>query len=76
MATEAYSNLTSTMKYYGTKENPGAHFTFNFETIEALTPQSNAADFKEVIEDWYAALPAGKWSNWVVSTLHYDVFDA
>nr|XP_018917258.1 PREDICTED: maltase 2-like [Bemisia tabaci] len=66
MATEAYSNLTSTMKYYGTKDNPGAHFTFNFETIEALTPQSNAPDFKEVIEDWYAALPASKWSNWVL----------
>ncbi|CAH0393041.1 unnamed protein product [Bemisia tabaci] len=66
MATEAYSNLTNTMKYYGDTYYPGAHFTFNFGPITGLSAQSNAKKFKEVIENWYRYLPEGKWSNWVL----------
>ncbi|XP_018908637.1 maltase 2 [Bemisia tabaci] len=66
MATEAYSNITQTMKYYGTEDEPGAHFTFNFLFITSLSQQSSARDFKRIIELWYSNLPIGKWSNWVI----------
>lgn len=75
MATEAYSNITQTMKYYGTEDEPGAHFTFNFLFITSLSQQSSARDFKRIIELWYSNLPIGKWSNWVVSSFcSYYIF--
>lgn len=61
--TEAYSNLTFTMKYYTTSN---AHFPFNFGIIENLWDNSNARRFKEVIDSWMWSLPEGKTANWVV----------
>ncbi|XP_070505137.1 maltase 2-like [Chironomus tepperi] len=65
--TEAYANLTFTMKYYYDNEGkPRAHFPFNFLLIENLSEQSTAYDFKARIDEWFAALPAGATSNWVL----------
>ena len=63
--TEAYANLTFTMKYYNDKDGkPRAHFPFNFLLIENLDENSSANDFKTKIDEWFAALPEGATSNW------------
>lgn len=65
---EAYANLTNTMRYYADPQgNPRAHFPFNFLLIENLSEYSSALDFKEQIDIWMDNVPAGATSNWVVS---------
>jgi alpha-glucosidase len=65
--TEAYANLTFTMKYYYDEQgNPRSHFPFNFLLIENLNEHSSAVDFKNRTDEWFAALPAGGTSNWCV----------
>lgn len=63
LMTEAYSNLTFTMKYYTRSE---AHFPFNFGIIENVWDNTNARSVKETIDNWMWALPAGKAANWVI----------
>lgn len=65
MMTEAYANATSTLLYYGDGDIPGSHMPFNFVLIENLNEDSNAVDFKKVIDDWLKLLD-GKRSNWVL----------
>lgn len=66
--TEAYANLTFTMKYFiDEKGNVGSHFPFNFLLIERLNENSNAFDFKRQIDDWIYELPSIGTNNWVVS---------
>jgi alpha-glucosidase len=67
MMVEAYTSLENTMKYYGTAEKPGAHFPFNFEFIVNVKNDTNATGLKSIIDTWHNNLPAGAWSNWVVS---------
>jgi alpha-glucosidase len=67
MMTEAYANMTFTMKYYQSDAGaPIAHFPFNFVMIENLRAESTAVHFKETIDYWLDNLPAGKTSNWVL----------
>ncbi|XP_076628860.1 alpha-glucosidase-like [Colletes latitarsis] len=58
---EAYTNLTSTMKYY----ESGADFPFNFEMITDLKKNSTASDFYKMITTWMDNMPNGKDPNWV-----------
>jgi len=67
---EAYDSLSETMKYYGNESNPLADFPFNFQLLN-LNESSTAADVTEVVKAWIAALPIGKWSNWVLG--NHDV---
>lgn len=67
MMVEAYTSLENTLKYYGTAEKPGAHFPFNFEFIINVKNETNAQELKKIIDTWQSKLPAGAWSNWVVS---------
>lgn len=65
--TEAYANLTFTMKFYYDKDGePISHFPFNFLLIENLNEKSTAKDFKEKIDEWMNALPEGGTPNWLV----------
>lgn len=68
MMTEAYTNLTYVGKFYNSADGKrnGAHMPFNFELIMSLTSESNASDFKRVIEESLSIVPAGKEMNWVI----------
>lgn len=67
MMTEAYTNATGVLLYYGSEDGTriGSHMPFNFVLIENLNDNSNAIDFKNVIDDWLTLLD-GKRSNWVL----------
>lgn len=71
MMTEAYANITFTMKYYhsddGTRK--GSHMPFNFLMITDLNKFSKAQDFVYVISKWMNYMPAGETANWVVSMI-------
>lgn len=68
MMTEAYANLTFTMRYYqsddGTRK--GSHIPFNFLMISDLNKESSANDFVHIISKWLNYMPAGETANWVV----------
>lgn len=67
MFTEAYANITYTMKYFiDDKGKKGSHFPFNFILIENLNENSNAFDFKREIDVWMSNLPSIGVSNWVL----------
>lgn len=65
---EAYTNLENLMKLYGDgKGRDGGHIPFNFELLTKIKKNSTAKDIYELIQEWNRALPAGRFSNWVVS---------
>lgn len=73
--TEAYTNLSNTLRFYGKVENDkitqyGSQIPFNFELISKTSKASTAVDFKTNIENWINGMPKGKGieANWVVST--------
>ncbi|CAK9823385.1 Maltase 2 [Anthophora retusa] len=60
--TEAYTTFDKTMKFY----DAGSSVPFNFMFITDLNNQSNAYDFKRLIDRWMNNVPNGKVANWVV----------
>lgn len=66
MITEAYTNITNTIRYYGTKSRNGS-IPFNFSFLEEITKNSNATEIKRVIDKWMTYMPYGKTATWVVS---------
>jgi len=66
LMTEAYASLEKTIQYYGTKERPGPHFTFNFQLITQTDKSSNATVFKKAIDEWMAQMGDWRWPNWVI----------
>lgn len=69
MMTEAYANITYTMKYYESDDGKrkGSHLPFNFLLISDLNKDSTAQDFVHTISKWMNFMPAGETANWVVS---------
>lgn len=49
MMTEAYTNETKTLDYYGKNGQLGSHMPFNFLLINSLNETSSAQDFLDVI---------------------------
>lgn len=70
MMTESYSSIDIVMKYYGDGKREGSHIPFNFLFIEQINNNSNANDYKNVIDYWMNNMPANRIPNWVVSTMH------
>lgn len=77
MMTEAYANMTFTMRYYqsddGTRK--GSHIPFNFLMISDLNEKSSAKEFVHTINKWMSFMPAGETANWVVKRnvkLHFE----
>ncbi|XP_030768027.1 maltase 2-like [Sitophilus oryzae] len=69
MMTEVYSDINTTMLYYGTKDGSrkGAHFTFNFWTfIMGLQKGFSSYDLENSIMNWLLNIPYGYISNWVL----------
>lgn len=70
--TEAYTSVENTVRFYADVDGkPRAHFPFNFVLIENLDENSNAVDFKKVIDKWMNLVPKGSTSNWVVCNARY-----
>lgn len=68
MMTESYSSPEIIKKFYTDGAKDGSHLPFNFQLITKIDNSSKAADIVKVITDWLQTLPAGKVTNWVVST--------
>ncbi|XP_055681571.1 maltase 2-like [Lutzomyia longipalpis] len=71
LLTEAYTNITNTMKWQMSEDGTqkGAHFSFNFNLImelKTLPDELNAADVKATIDEWLEHLPDGVPPNWVL----------
>ncbi|PSN34949.1 Maltase 2 [Blattella germanica] len=54
-----FSEVTA---YFGSKNNPEAHFPFNFGLISGISNKSNAQDIKRIIETWSSV----ETKNWVM----------
>ncbi len=68
MMTEAYANITFTMRYYQSDDGKrqGSHIPFNFLLISDLNQGSSAPDFVHTVNKWMSYMPAGKTANWVL----------
>ncbi|XP_053692700.1 maltase 2-like [Sabethes cyaneus] len=68
MMTEAYANITFTMKYYQSTDGTrsGSHLPFNFLLITDLTEASSAQDFVFTINKWLTYMPRNRDANWVI----------
>lgn len=66
MMTEAYTNETKTLDYYGKNGQLGSHMPFNFLLLGNLNVKSTAQDFLDVISRWVSVIPEGKVTNWVL----------
>ncbi|XP_040157610.1 maltase 2-like [Anopheles arabiensis] len=68
MLTEAYTSMDMVLRFYQSDDGSEqrAHFPFNFVLLGELNGDSNARDFKYVIDRWLENLPRGKVTNWVL----------
>lgn len=68
MMTEAYANISFTMKYYQSSDGSrqGSHMPFNFLMITDLNNASSAQDFVFTINKWLTYMPRDKQANWVI----------
>ncbi|XP_049295819.1 maltase 1-like [Anopheles funestus] len=68
MLTEAYTSMDMVLRFYQSDDGSEqrAHFPFNFVLLGELNGNSNARDFKYVIDRWLENLPRGKVTNWVL----------
>lgn len=69
MMTESYSPPDIIKQYYLSKDGAkdGAHLPFNFQMINTMKNESEAASIVKMVNDWFAVVPKGKVTNWVVS---------
>lgn len=75
LLTEAYANMTFTMKYYQSDDGlrKGSHIPFNFLMISDLNKDSSANDFVHIVSEWMSFMPAGETANWVVSINYHTI---
>ncbi|XP_058449982.1 maltase 2-like [Malaya genurostris] len=68
MMTEAYANITFTMRYYRSADGTrsGSHMPFNFLLITDLNAASSAQDFVFTINKWLTYMPRDQDANWVI----------
>lgn len=67
--TESYAPPEIIKKYYQSNDTTkdGAHLPFNFQMINEIKDFSTAADFVNMVTNWFKVVPEGKVTNWVVS---------
>ena len=66
MGTQSYGNAKTLSPYYGTKDEPGADFPFNFQMIKLTQNTLSGIEVHRIINDWLSNIPVGAWPNWVV----------
>jgi alpha-glucosidase len=64
---EATGSIEAIQKYYANGQVKGAHIPFNFQLMGRLKFESNAEDYKTIVEDWLSKVPSGEFANWLVS---------
>ena len=67
MMTEAYTEISLMMRYYGDGRRNGS-MPFNFIFLGELNGASTANDMRTVINKWIDNMPANTVANWVVSS--------
>ncbi|XP_058449988.1 maltase 1-like [Malaya genurostris] len=70
MLTEAYSNLTSIIRYYQSEDGSQqrAQLPINFSLMQTLHRNSTAYDIKRLVDEWIMQMPPGKVANWVLGS--------
>lgn len=63
---EAAARIDLQMKYYGNASMEGAHIPFNCELLLKITKNSNAEDYKNLIDLWLNNMPKGHMANWLL----------
>lgn len=67
MLTEAYVDIDLMMKFYDDGNGRlGSHIPMNFYMIMRLGRDSQASDYKDVIDLWMTHMPIGRTANWVL----------
>lgn len=67
MLTEAYVDIDLTMRFYQDKNGRlGSHIPMNFYLISNLNMESNAKNFKDMLDLWLTHMPEGRTANWVL----------
>lgn len=67
MLTEAYVDIDLMMKFYDDGHGRlGSHIPMNFYMIMNLNRDSNAKQFKDIIDLWMTHMPKGRTANWVL----------
>ncbi|XP_012549946.4 maltase 2 [Bombyx mori] len=66
MMTEADTTIKNAVKYYGEGAHLGAHVPFNLGLIGELNKESDARDFKYIIDRWLTYKPLKKPANWMI----------
>lgn len=64
---EAGGSIDQIQSYYKDGTVLGAQIPFNFQLMGRLKVDSNAEEYKNIIEDWLFKVPPGQFANWVVS---------
>ncbi|KAL0281024.1 UNVERIFIED_CONTAM: hypothetical protein PYX00_002144 [Menopon gallinae] len=62
---EAFATIEETVRYFGTKERPGAHFPYNYNIMQKVDMKLAAQDFKRRIDSWFNHMPHFGVANWV-----------
>lgn len=68
--TESYSAISTVQRYYTDGQQEGAQLPFNFELMKQLRAESSAQIVVDAVHSWLDPMPAGHFTNWVVSKLN------
>ncbi|XP_037914201.1 maltase A1 [Hermetia illucens] len=66
MLTEAYTNLTNIIKFYGNETRNGSHVPFNFDLLTETITDQTAANFHTHIHKFLDLVPKHQYANWVL----------
>lgn len=66
LLTEAYTNLTNIIKFYGDGKRNGSNVPFNFELLTKLDNNTNAIQISDIIDSWLNLMPKDVHPNWVL----------
>lgn len=63
---EAYVDVQSMIAFFGNSTHEGAQMPFNNILLSNVNSNSNANDYKRLINELMSQMPAGRTTNWVV----------
>lgn len=65
--TESYSAISTVQLYYTNEVREGPQLPFNFDLMKQVHAENNAHDIVNAVNSWLDPMPAGHFTNWVVS---------
>lgn len=69
LITEANTGIKNSVKYYGEGMHLGAHVPINLGLINDINKDSDARDYKYIVDRWLTYKPLKKQANWMVCIL-------